>query len=703
MPQYQQPIQDMGSTLGYGQSMGYQHYNQPSQPMEVLRQARLQQLREERMRGKQRRIKTQGTSIIQRKLFNRAANNRAAPPVQPLQPPTADPGPQQPVRSAAPVQFSPSLSLPPREVSSMLPPQRIQAEGLAAASEPSQNTGRIQQVRIQQATMILTAAFIFSDVLGLFRTVLLTSVLGANNFSDAYFQAFLIPDTIFNMVAGGALGSAFIPVFKKYMVGQNDEKTAWHVASSALNLAIAVMIVLALLAIIFAGQIIPLYNPRPSSMALVAYSAQINLIISLARIMLLQAILLGAGVIVTSILQAQERFLLPAIGSAVYNVGIIVGLLPGLFLLLTGHPNNTVAVYGATWGVVIGAVLQIAIPLPGLFKVRMHYSFSFDWRHPGIIQMARQMMPRILNAAMLSFSTGVDRFLISFLGVLFASDVVSGLITQYAQAFQLLLIPWSIFGATIATAAFPALAENIARNRLDRYRATIMETLRSILYLSIPASVGLIVLGLTLVQVLFEHGHFDFNDAVLTAYPLAGFAIGLTGLSAVEILTRSFYALPDTRTPVTISIIQFIFKIALSLVLISFAAFGPGWGTAALAFSTSVASTLEAVALLWLLQQRIGGFELRKLLSFIGQVLLAAAIMGICVILARLLLDLILQTYPKNNTQALGAGGTFLAAIKLIIEMFVGLFIYLRAARFLGIEELEPVKRVLRRFKLSWI
>jgi len=438
-------------------------------------------------------------------------------------------------------------------------------------------------------------------------------------------------------------------------------------------------------------------------MALVAYSAQINLIVSLARIMLLQAILLGAGVIVTSILQAQERFLLPAIGSAVYNVGIIVGLLPGLFLLLTGHPNNTVAVYGATWGVVIGAVLQIAIPLPGLFKVRMHYSFSFDWRHPGIIQMARQMMPRILNAAMLSFSTGVDRFLISFLGVLFASDVVSGLITQYAQAFQLLLIPWSIFGATIATAAFPALAENIARNRLDRYRATIMETLRSILYLSIPASVGLIVLGLTLVQVLFEHGHFDFNDAVLTAYPLAGFAIGLTGLSAVEILTRSFYALPDTRTPVTISIIQFIFKIALSLVLISFAAFGPGWGTAALAFSTSVASTLEAVALLWLLQQRIGGFELRKLLSFIGQVLLAAAIMGICVILARLLLDLILQTYPKNNTQALGAGGTFLAAIKLIIEMFVGLFIYLRAARFLGIEELEPVKRVLRRFKLSWI
>lgn len=557
-----------------------------------------------------------------------------------------------------------------------------------------------QRVRIQRNTIILSVAFILSDVLGLVRTILFAFVFGTSLTSDAYFQAFLIPDTIFNTIAGGALGSAFIPVFTKYMVGDRDERTAWKVASTAMNLAVVTMMVFALLAIIFAGQIIPLYNPRPTSMSVQDYSAHINLIVSLARIMLLQAILLGGGVIVTSILQARERFLLPAIGSAAYNVGIIVGLLPGLFLALIGHRDPTTAVYGATWGVVIGAVLQVAIPIPGLVKVGMRYNFSFDWRHPGIIQIARQMVPRIINAAMLSLSTGVDRYLISFLGILFSADVVGGLITQYAQAFQLLLLPWSIFGASIATAAFPTLAENVARSRFDRFRERIMETLRSILFLSLPSSVGLIVLGLPIIQVLFEHGAFSLNDAVLTTYPLAGFAFGLTGLSAVEILTRSFYALRDSKTPVIVSVVQFLFKIALSLVLISLAVFGPGWGTAALAFSTSVATSLEAIALLWLLQQRIGGFALRKLVFFVGEVLVAAGVMGISVLIARLLLDLVLHT---TDSTSLGFTGTFLALIKLCIELFVGLFVYLKVARLIGIEELEPVQRILRRFKLSWI
>ncbi len=688
-PRYQQPVQNMGSTLSYGQGMGYQNYNQPSQAMPALRQARLQQLREERMRRAQQSMQSPDTSTLPRKIFQRLVNTgQAQSPISQHDMPGV-------VRPAVP----PATLLPRRREAVIPLLARARSEGLATAKTPTQETSMIQRIRIRHATLILTTAFIFSDVLGLVRTVMLTSVLGTTGISDAFFQAFLIPDTIFNTIAGGALASAFIPVFTKYMVGDQDEKTAWHVSSTALNLAIAVLIVLALLAIIFAGQIIPLYNPRPLHMSRHDYSSQIGLIVSLARIMLLQAILLGAGVIVTSILQARERFLLPAIGSAMYNVGIIAGLLPGLILLIAGHPNATAAAYGATWGVVIGAILQVAIPLPELIKAGMRYSFSFDWRHPGIIQIARQMVPRIINSAMLSFSTGVDRYLISSLGFIFSTTVVAGLVTQYAQAFQLLLLPWSIFGATFATAAFPTLAENVARNRFDRYRATIMQTLRSILFLAIPASIGLIVLGLTIIQVLFEHGIFTYKDATQTVYPLAGFAVGLAGLSAVEILTRSFYALRDSRTPVTVSIIQFIFKIALSILLVSLAAFSAVWSTAALAFSTSVATTLEAGILLLLLQRRIGGFELRNLGGFIARVLVAAAAMGICILIERLLLDAILPT----SGSSLGAGGTIRACIKLTLELFVGLFVYLRGARLIGIDELEPVRRLLQRFKLTWI
>lgn len=702
-PQYQQPVQDMGSTLSYGQGMGYPHYSQPSQPIPMLPQDRLRQLREERARRQQRPAPSKRTSIFPRKLFNRTAKNRVGLSNHQPQLPHALPGSPPSVKTVPLAQFSPVLSLPSRETASVLSADRTKAGGLVASGGVSLDSGMVQRVRIQRDTVLLTGAFIFSDVLGLVRTVLLTSVLGANGFSDAYFQAFLIPDAIFNMVAGGALGSAFIPVFTKYMVGENDEKTAWHVSSAALNLAITVMMVLALLAISVAGQIIPLYNPRPASMSLQDYTTHISLIISLARIMLLQAILLGGSVILSSILQAKKRFLLPAIASALYNVGIIAGLLPGLILLLAGHRNDTVAVYGASWGVVIGAALQVIIPLPELIKVGMCYRFTFDWRHPGIIQIARQMIPRIINAAMLSFSTAVDRYLISSFGLLFSATIVAGLVTQYTQALQLLLIPWSIFGATFATAAFPTLAENIARNRLDRYRATIMGTLRSILFLAIPSSIGLIVLGLSIIQVLFEHGLFTYYDAMQTVYPLVGFAIGLAGLSALEILTRSFYALRDSKTPVIISVIQFVFKIALSIILISLSAFGTSWGIAALAFSTSVATTLEAVVLLLLLQQRIGGFELRNLARFIVRVLLAAAIMGLCILVLRLLLDWIVPTAPEASDQALGVSGTIRALSKLILEVFVGLFVYLRVARLIGIEELEPVRRVLQRFKLTWI
>jgi putative peptidoglycan lipid II flippase len=617
----------------------------------------------------------------------------------------AAPSMRQGAPTATPMEVSPippTDSLPILAQSSPSGQVIDPASSLLPASEASQDTGMIQRVNIRRATFILTGAFVVSRVFGLLRTLLFAFVFGAGATSDAYLQAFFIPDFIFNVVAGGALASAFIPVFTKYMAGDNDEKSAWHIASAALNLAIAIMIVLALLAIISAGQIIPLYNPKPTTESPQVYAAHINLIISLARIMLLQAIVLGGGVIVTSILNARQHFLLPAIGTVLYNVGIIIGLLPGVYLAYHGQRSDlTFAAYAATWGVVLGAILQVAIQIPGLVKVGMRYTFSFDWRHPGVIQIGRMMVPRIINAAMLYFSIFVDRYLITYLGVIFAADLVNGLVTQYYQALQILLLPLGIFGMAVSTAAFPTLAENVAKGRFDRLRSIIQETLRSILFLSIPSSVGLIVLGLPIVQVLLEHGAYNLQSAIYTTFPLAGFAIGLAGLSSVEILTRSFYALRDSITPVIVSVLQFIFKIALSLILINMAVWGPQWGTFALALSTSIAGTLEAIVLIWLLNERIGGLQLRALANFVGRIILAALTMGVGVFVIRFALDHVLVTTREGV--GLGIGGSLLALIKLLIELFVGVFIYIRVARRLGIEELGPVKRVLDRLKLSWI
>ncbi len=574
----------------------------------------------------------------------------------------------------------------------------------------------IQKARIGRASMILSGAFIASRILGLLRTSIFAYVFGTSITSDAFLQAFLVPDLIFNIVAGGALSSAFIPVFTHYMIGERDEKTAWHVASAALNLAIAIMLVLALLAIIFAPWLVPLYNPGVPQV-------ELNLIISLSRIMFLQSIVLGGGVIITSILNSKQNFLQPAIGTVVYNVGLILGLIPGIFItahISTAHltatqasatflAHQTTAVYFATWGVVLGALLQVGVQIPGIIKVGMRYKPTLDYHHPGVIQIGRQMVPRIVNAAMLYVSIFVDRGLILIMVAGLPLIEQNGHITQYYQALQLVLLPLGIFGMAISTAAFPTMAENVTRGRLDRVRTIIQDTLRSILFMSIPSSVGLIVLGLPIIQVLLQHGAYSLDSAESTSVPLAFFAFGLAGLACVEILTRSFYAMRDSKTPVIISIAQFGLKIALSLIFLSIifnqpTFLGISWGLGALALSTSLAGLLEAAVLLWLLQKRIGGLELRELGKFAGRVLLASLAMGAALLILRFILDHLLVTTSPGQT--LGGLGTLVALIKLLIELAVGLIVYVRATRMLGIEEFwnqGPIKRVLERLRLSWI
>lgn len=709
--QYQQPVQDMGTSLGYGQGMEYQYVNtpQPSQPLPQLRQARLQQLREDRMRRQQRRIKPESPSFFQRRSAKQPANAVPPPSIKPLTTPWNQGTPQQ----QSPAQISPVMPAPPVEASPILPsrlPPILQRSpsGLPAtvgeqpqsASNAAQDTGMMQKARIGRATLILTGSFIASRVLGLLRTSLFAYVFGTTATSDAFLQAFLVPDLIFNIIAGGALSSAFIPVFTQYIVGEHDEKSAWYITSSLLNLVVAVMTGFALLAMILAPWVVPLYNPGLSQ----RNPQELNLIISLSRIMLLQSVILGGGVIINSVLFAKQNFLLPAVGTVLYNVGLIVGLIPGLFLTIHRTPASlTTAAYLATIGVVLGAILQVGVQIPGVIKAGMRYTFTFDWHHPSVIQIARQMAPRTLNSAMLYFSIFVDRGLILLLAVGAGQEAINGSITQYYQAFQLVLLPLGIFGMAISTAAFPTLAENVTLGRFDRFRNIIQDTLRTILFMSLPSSVGLIVLGLPIIQVLLEHGAYSLDSALNTSIPLAFFAVGLIGLSSVEILTRSFYALRDSKTPVTVSVAQFIFKIALSVLLIQAAGWGLQWGLGGLALATSIAAILEAFVLLWLLQQRIGDFELRRLAAFAARVLLASLAMGLALLIVRFLLDHILVT---TNDQRLGFGGTLLALIKLLIELAVGLIIYIRATRLLGIEDFwqqGPVKRVLQRLRLSWL
>ncbi len=502
---------DMGNSLGYSQAMEF-HANSMPQPTRSLprlraHEKRFQELRKKRMTRDLQHdqpgpfTRKQRGSLFGKRggLINGAPTHTGAINGAPTHGGLINGTPTH----AGAINLAPT-ELPPD------PSSGGTGVALAVAAAPAQDTGMVQRVKVARAAFLITGAFMFSSVLGLVRTFLFTYVFGATGISAAYVQAYVIPNLLYTVVAGGALSSAFIPVFTRYAEGLKDEKSAWHIASSALNLAIVVMIVLSIIAMIIAPVIVPLYAHVNLGFTL----ADQLLTVTLTRIMLLQAVVLGSGVIVSSVLNAKQDFTLTAIGTILYNAGLVLGLLPGFFL--RGSSISNIAIYSATWSVVLAAVLQVSVQIPGLFKVKMRYTFSFDWKHPGVRQIARQMVPRTINAAMLSFSTVVDRSLLSFLGGLGLgpAQVASGLVIEYFQAFSILVLPVSIFGSSVSTAAFPALASYVARERFDRVRSTIMETLRSILFLSIPSCIGLIVLALPIIQVLLEHGIYSAKRSI---------------------------------------------------------------------------------------------------------------------------------------------------------------------------------------------
>lgn len=674
-PGYAEPM-DMGTTLSFGQGMEYQYFEvpQPSQAMPQLRMERLQQLRQDRLRRDVQHARPDITTLIRRGKGRNSA---------PLTQNPSDAATSMPTKSNS----VPLVNVPPVAVT--------------AAAQPAQDTAMIKKVRIGRASAILMGAFVASRVLGLVRTSMFAATFGTGAASDAFIQASFLPDMIFNIIAGGALSSAFIPMFTKYMAGENNEHMAWRLANTALTLAVTIMVILAAIGALFAEPMIRLSSPGFSP-------DQIVLASNLVRIMFIQAIILGGGVIITSVLNAQQDFRLPAIGTVLYNVGNVLGLLPGLALAIAGHRNDNLAVYCAALGVVLGAGLNIGIQIPGLRKVGMYYKPDFNWRLPGIAQIGKQMLPRIFNASVLSVATFLDRYLIGLLGVVLVAGVTTdGLLTQYYQATQLLMLPLGIFGMAMSTAAFPTLTEYFAKKRLDRFRSVILETLRSILVLSIPSGIGLIILAEPIIQTLLAHGRFLPDNVTSMSIPLAFFAVGLAGLAAVEILTRSFYAMSDSKTPVQVSILQFAFKIALGLlflnpfVLLGGPRWGPAWGMGALAFSTSISNLAEAVVLFIILDQRIGELLKPALLYFILRVLGASLCMGVVVFVSRILLDTLTSTVLHISSA--GLVGFLVSAMKLVIELFAGTFVYLRSSRLFKIEELGPIRRLLDRFKLSWM
>jgi len=507
--------------------------------------------------------------------------------------------------------------------------------------------------QVARAATQVVLLFVVSRALGLAREMVVGAVFGTTAAYDAYLAAVRVPDILFTLIAGGALGSAFIPTFTGYFA-RNDPEGGWRLASAVVNLLVLVLTLAAGLAWLAAPLIVPTILAPGFGPDLQA------LTVSLMRTMLVAPILFGVSGVVMGVLNARQHFVLPALAPSFLNLSLI-----GAAWFLSPR----FGVRALALGYVLGAALHLSIQLPGLILVGARYLPSLY--HPGVREVLWLMAPRVLGLAAVQLNFLVNTNIASRLG--------EGAVSALNYAWLLMLLPQGIFAQAVATAAFPTFADQAARGERDGMRRTLVGTLRAVLFVTLPAAVGLILLRRPLVAFLFERGAFQASSTQAVAWALAFYALGLVGHAAVEILARAFYALHDTWTPVWVGGLAMGLNVALSLILPGvFGRMGlPPHG--GLALSNSVATLLEAVGLARLLRPRLGDSKEWRLRGATLRSGVAAAAMAGAL--------LVWQWLVAGNADFLVGGGGVL----------IGAGVYLGAAALLRAEELQTVARLLLR------
>ncbi len=506
-----------------------------------------------------------------------------------------------------------------------------------------------QNTSMARAAALVMGFFIVSRALGLLREVVIGAQFGTSAELDAYLAAFRVPDLLFQLVAGGALGSAFIPTFAARLL-QGDRAKAWRLASAVANLMALLLTLTAILAAVSAPWLVRhLLAPGFSA-------AQQALTVSLMRLMLISTIIFGISGLVMGALNAMQHFLAPAAAPIIYNLAII----GGAWLL-----GGALGVRGLAIGVLVGAAGHLLVQIPALVRLGARYFPLLDVHDAGVREIGRLMAPRVLGLAAVQLNFWVNTIL--------ASGLPEGRLAALNYGWLLMLLPQGIFAQAVATVVFPTFATQVAQHNLAALRSTFTTALRTILFFTLPAAIGLILLARPLITVLLQRNAFTAASTALVVTALQLYALGLVGHSVVEVAARAFYALHDTATPVVIGVGAMLLNIVLSLLLLGPLQHG------GLALANSIATTIEMVALLWLLRRRLGGLQAGMLAPALWRTALASTALGIVV---------------WGWQQAPGVSGAWL---KVLLCLPLGVGVYLTVAWLARAEELQAIRHLLRR------
>ncbi|MHB8573814.1 MAG: murein biosynthesis integral membrane protein MurJ [Dehalococcoidia bacterium] len=441
------------------------------------------------------------------------------------------------------------------------------------------------------ASLLVAATYFGSRVLGALRTTAVGGAFGTPPELDAYYVGNRIPDIIFQLIAGATLASAFIPTFA-WVRRQRGEQAGWRLASSVLNLVFLLTLTLAVLTFLLAPWLVPLTAPGLGDNAGRGPEMQ-QLAVKLTRLMLIAPVIFSVSGMISGVLNARHRFLLSGLAPMLYNAAIILGAIA--YGTVFRHHSREYGVTLLAGFTVAGAAGHLLVQLPGLARVGMRYYANFDLRDPAVREVVRLMLPRMLGLAAVQANFLVTTY--------FASQMSAGTISSLTFAWSLVVLPLALIGQAISTAVFPHMAEQAAGDDHYELQRTLSQAVRVIIFLTIPATVGLAVLRIPVVSLVLQHGAFSANATRITAEALLFYSLGLAAQALIEILSRGFYALRDTRTPVLFAVLSMVLNLVLSLLLR-----GP-MGYRGLALALSLAVSVEAVLLIAVLRTRLHGLN----------------------------------------------------------------------------------------------
>lgn len=512
------------------------------------------------------------------------------------------------------------------------PPKNEDPESPPTAESPESGSAaaRKNERSVAGSAGVVSIAVLISRVFGLVREMVFSRLFGAGFLYDAYSVGFRVPNLLRDLFAEGALSLAFVKVFTDYQVNVS-EKEAWRLAAMVFNGLAVVLSAVVLVGILTAPLYVPYlaYGFSPEKAALAT---------TLAQVMFPFILLVALAAVAMGVLNTRGRFAIPASASTAFNiVSVLAGLAAAYYLSGGGWERSNGeslipsasaqwAIIGMAVGTLFGGMAQILIQLPSLLRVGFRFKPILSFTDRGVKRVMALMGPAIIGTSAVQIKVMVDMFMVSG---------IEGGNSWLPYAFRLMQFPIGVFGVAIGVAALPTLARLGSRKEIGKFRSTLADSLGLVFLLTVPSAFGLIVLGDPIVRLIYEGGAFTSADTTMTAWALAAYSLGLVGYAAIKVLSPSFYALEDAKTPMFVSLASILVHVFFSYSLLKyFSTIGvsaerpDGYGHVGVALATSIVASINFFALVILMRRKIERVEARRIIRSFLKIFTASALMA---------------------------------------------------------------------------